>query len=288
MSDVFVSTSLDAFMDAVTEAYGADIWSTITGNAEFYSADFAAKVTQVEGVSAMYNSAGNVVYYTYNGQIVGAADSLGSVINSNVGSAVSSTAANLPANTSVAAGTGAVTATTGMKTVATGATVQTVVKDVAVGVGAVVAGLQGGALIDQILYDANPDYWNEIGLGTMDPTTWAEICCDTETGKKVFNFVFGIDTTSNKVQAYMDQQAFAYAIKYLLMNGAYDTRNVYEEDPTIDSYLTADQLSSVIFPIKPMSSFYFTDNYGTVWDNVTSRSGLYYFLAQNYETTGNS
>lgn len=208
-------------MDAVTEYYGgADIWAGITDNAAFTSADFAAKVTQVDGVSAVYNAAGDVLYYKYNNQIVGNAVDLSNVINSNTGSTVASTAVNVPANTTVGTGD-AVSATSGMQT-AGGTTAATVIKDVALGVAAVGAGIQLGATIDGVLYNLNPDFWDEHNMSTLNPQTWDTLVSDYgEPAQKVFNMVFGINKNTNEVQAYIDERVFAYLTQYMVAQNAF-------------------------------------------------------------------
>ena len=215
-------STLNAFMDAVTDYYGgADIWTGITDNAAFTSADFAAKVTQVDGVSAVYNSAGDVLYYKYNNQIVGNAVDLSNVINSNTGSTVTSSAVDIPANTTVGTGD-AVTATSGMQT-AGATTAKTVIKDVALGVAAVSAGIQLGATIDSVLYNLNPDFWDEHNMQAMNPQTWDSLVSDYgEPAQKVFNMVFGINN-NNEVQPYMDARAMAYIAQYLVYRGVYET-----------------------------------------------------------------
>ena len=214
-------STLSAFMDAVTDYYGgADIWTGITDNAAFTSADFAAKVTQVDGVSAVYNAAGDVLYYKYNNQIVGNAVDLSNVINSNTGSTIASTAADIPANTTIGTGS-AVNATSGMQA-AGAATAKTVIKDVALGVAAVSAGIQLGATIDGVLYNLNPDFWDEHNMSSLNPQTWDTLVSDYgEPAQAVFNMVFGIDKTTNQVQPYMDERVLAYITQYMIAQGAF-------------------------------------------------------------------
>lgn len=236
-------STLSAFMDAVTEYYGgADIWTGITDNAAFTSADFAAKVTQVDGVSAVYNSAGDVLYYKYNNQIVGNAVDLSNVINSNTGSTVTSSAVDIPANTTIGTGD-AVSATSGMQA-AGGTTASTVIKDVALSVAAVGAGIQLGATIDGVLYNLNPDFWDENNMSSLNPQTWDTLVSDYgEPAQKVFNMVFGIDENTNKVQPYLDERALAYITQYMVYKGAFGGHEVitpYEGD--VGSYVTYDDL----------------------------------------------
>ena len=263
-------STLTAFMDAVTNYYGgADIWTGITDAGAFTSAEFAAKVTQVDGVTAMYNAAGDVLYYKYNDQIVANAVDLANSINSNVGSTVASSSVNLPANTAVSTG-GTVAATSGM-TAAGGTTAAVIVKDVALGVAAVGAGIQLGAAIDGALYNLNPDFWDENNMSSLNPQTWDTLVSDYgEPATKVFNMVFGIDQNTNKVQPYMDERALAYITQYMIAQGAWDSG-----EPTHPDYETGDIITSLVvenmnLPPQPAFSDPVYHNNQTAYNNVTT------------------
>lgn len=218
-----------ALMDAVTKAYGKDVWNGITTASDFYSSDFAQKITQVDGVSATYLKNGNVAYYTYADEVVGIASDASNVINSNTGLSTVNTTLNVPAEVTVDT-TGKVVAESGLKKVSTGSKVTATLGKVAVGVAAVGAGVQLGATIDSALYSLNPDFWDANNMSSLNPETWDSIC-STQGGKDVFNMVFGIDKGTGETQPYIDQNALAYIAQYLSSQGAFDmgleTPNTY-------------------------------------------------------------
>lgn len=81
-------------------------------------------------------------------------------------------------------------------------------------------GIMLGKVIDGALYSANPDYWDSIGMRSLDPSTWSGITHgDDSLGASLFNMVFGINPDTNKGQAYIDQNAFAYIAYALAQNG---------------------------------------------------------------------
>ena len=240
--------TISAFMDAVTNAYGSDVWQGITSNSEFYAADFASKVTQIDGVSAVYNNAGDVLYYTYNEMAAGAANTAATAINSNVGSVVTSTEISVPASATVAQ-SGQVAATSGLMTYDGGMTVGGVIKTVGAGVAAVAAGVRLGAAIDGVLYNANPDFWDANGMSALNPETWDSLVYDYgEPATNVFNMFFGIDKTNNEIQPYIDERALAYITQYLVSKGVFT-----QGDPTASS----DQFPNI--PILNNNSFKYID-----------------------------
>lgn len=274
MSIVYVDGStLSSFMDAVTEYYGADVWQGITTQGRFLAPEFASKVKAIDGVEAIYNSAGDIVYYKYNGQIVSQGVDVINTINSNVGTSITTTEISVPANTTIIETTGEVVAESGMKT-ATSTAVKTVMKDVALGVAAVAAGIQLGVKIDERLYASNPEYFDSLDWANFNPQTWDSIC-RTEAGKAIFNFVLGIDKTQNKVQPYIDENALAYIAGYMASTGAFD----YYNSATIDDTTGLD-MRGITLPLK--SGSYFTNYtpwgsepytyYATTWSVGTSSS----------------
>lgn len=77
-------------------------------------------------------------------------------------------------------------------------------------------GIWLGTEIDRRLYNANPDFWDSIGMSSLNPDTWASITAgDDSLGATLFNFVFGIDASTGKAQAYMDAEAAAYMSYWL-------------------------------------------------------------------------
>lgn len=103
--------------------------------------------------------------------------------------------------------------------------------EVAPRVAAVSAGITLGKTVDKLLYKANPDFWDEHGMETLNPDTWGEIIGTDTLGHKALNFILGT-TPDNKTQAYMDENALAYMALYLQQKGVFATgeTQVYEND----------------------------------------------------------
>lgn len=245
-------TDLNAFMDAVTQVYGKDIWQGVTSNEIFYSADFAQKITAIDGFDAVYLKNGNVAYYTYADDVVSTIADAGNVVNSNTGLSTVVNNVKVPAEVTIDS-TGRVIAESGMTTVSTGTKVAGALGKVAVAVGAVMAGVQFGAKIDELLYNLNPDFWDSHGMSTVNPETWNNIVCDTELGQEVFNVVFGIDETNRSVQAYMQQEALAQIAQYLALQGAFSQSSIIIPPPEVTAVVPT-------IPDMPLySSFTYTE-----------------------------
>lgn len=84
-------------------------------------------------------------------------------------------------------------------------------------------GVTLGKTIDSALYNANPDYWDSIGLSSLNPDKWASLIIpDNELGQDVFNLIFGIDPQTGEAQAYMDAEAMAYATYCMQQAGVFN------------------------------------------------------------------
>ena len=220
-------------VNAVKDYYGAgsDQWLEIAKYG--ISGDNAYSIlSQTPNVSTVVSESGEVLGYTVN-EVAGiASQPAGSLINSNTQVATMTQVASTryPAEMSLSQ-TGEVVATSGVKTVSAGTKVASTAGKALAVVGAVSAGIQLGAVIDSALYNANPDFWDENGMGAMNPQTWDSICT-TENGKKCFNMIFGIDGNDNATQPYLDERALAYIAQYMSNKGAFDTGS---ESSTIDT-----------------------------------------------------
>lgn len=92
------------------------------------------------------------------------------------------------------------------------------------------AGIMLGKTIDSVLYNANPDYWDSIGMSSLNPETWNGITHgDDSFGSALFNMIFGLNPDTNTGQAYIDQQAFAYMAQVLNNNGWFSSGTGPEE-----------------------------------------------------------
>ena len=89
---------------------------------------------------------------------------------------------------------------------------------------AVSAGIALGKVIDSTLYNANPDFWNSIGLETLNPETWNTITNgDDSNFAGLFNLIMGLDPQTGNSQAYMDETAFAYMALALKEAGIFNS-----------------------------------------------------------------
>lgn len=82
-------------------------------------------------------------------------------------------------------------------------------------------GIWLGKTIDSALYNLNPDYWDSIGLGTLDPDTWAGLINDGDSPfGGMMNFILGLDPDTGSSQMYVDENALAY-LSYVLAQGGF-------------------------------------------------------------------
>lgn len=88
-------------------------------------------------------------------------------------------------------------------------------------------GIKLGKTIDSALYNANPDFWDNIGLSSLNPETWNSITMDMSdsgwegTLKRGFNAIFGLNTEDKTSQMYIDADAAAYLAQYMQEQGVF-------------------------------------------------------------------
>lgn len=91
-------------------------------------------------------------------------------------------------------------------------------------------GITLGKTIDETLYNANPDFWESIGAGSINPQKWNSIVGGDGTfAGSFFNAIFGIDSNTGETQAYMNADAFAY-LSYCLNNAGFFNNNSTQTD----------------------------------------------------------
>jgi hypothetical protein len=184
--------------------------------------EFASKVEELTGktVSIHRSGSGNVLGYTLNNT---STVSTTNAMNSNV-STIARGNVSMPVSTGIDSITGKATATrlAGVGTkIATGAAL--------VGTAAmcVSAGIALGKTVDSALYNANPDFWNNIGLSSLNPETWRNITAgDDSLGASLLNVLFGFDNDGNG-QAYMDANALAYMAYCMNEAGVFNSASGY-------------------------------------------------------------
>lgn len=101
-------------------------------------------------------------------------------------------------------------------------------------VAAVSTGITLGKVIDSALYNANPNYWDSIGLSSLNPETWSTITNGDDSWQAgLFNFILGINPNTGETQAYMDENALAYMAYALAQNGWFQSGAIVEPTQTI-------------------------------------------------------
>lgn len=242
MSSVPLTKNYDNIIDAANAYYGADYWN------ERYNSYISQGMDAGQTIQDMYNeleSAGEITAYrNQNGDVVmwysnremsyqtGLPDGYG--LNSNVGGGTASqqntASINVPMQTEKNPTTGKLetkpvqTFTNG---VADANSLKMVAGNVVQAIGAVASGISIGKQIDQRLYDANPDFWNSIGLETLNPQTWKSLTSDMgPAGKTAVNFLLGFKD-DNTAQPYMNDQLFAYYMYAMANAGVFNNESHY-------------------------------------------------------------
>lgn len=130
-------------------------------------------------------------------------------------------------------------------------------------------GIKLGKVIDSALYNANPDFWDNAGLSSLNPQTWNSITMDMSdegwegVNKRAFNAIFGLNTENKTAQMYIDQNAAAYLAQYMQEQGVFDTGT----GTTADSYTSTigESLTNpAIIPISAGSGTFF-ERYQSPW-----------------------
>lgn len=175
----------------------------------------------IPNVSTIKNKKGEVLFYKMKYEEVLQGVNIGSNSNSNtqlpVTSPINKTTINAPISTTI--NNGKVTLGNGLKS-----TGKFVMNTVAPAVTAASVGISLGKKIDELLYNINPDFWDEHGMSTLNPDTWSSITSgDDSLGASLFNMVFGINSDTNETQAYLDENAYAYMALYLQNQGVFSS-----------------------------------------------------------------
>jgi hypothetical protein len=88
--------------------------------------------------------------------------------------------------------------------------------DVAQAVSAAQIGISLGKFIDEKVYNLFPDYWDSIGMSTLNPETWSTITHnDNSFAANAFNTIMGINPDTMQAQTFIDENAFAYVAQVL-------------------------------------------------------------------------
>lgn len=219
-------------------------WDELVNKLNSYglTVDTAADVANLAGLEGSLNADGSFTAWVYNDKVGTFNYNAGISSDTNLSSRA---AVRAPINTTVTTATDPPTVQFS-NTPKAGSFTQDAIYlfgEVGQAVSATATGISLGKSIDARLYNANPEFWDSIGMSTLNPETWASITAgDTSLGSTLFNFVFGIDANTGKAQAYMDSEAYAYMAYWMKTQGAFDaTKNMIEDysvgDVTIPSPL---------------------------------------------------
>lgn len=116
-------------------------------------------------------------------------------------------------------------------------------------------GIWLGKTIDGALYNANPNFWNDLGLSSLNPDRWSEITRgDDSLGSGLFNFIFGIDPNTGETQAYIDSAAASYMAMGLSNAGLFNSENKSSIPQDIKSQLDPNNtIEGYIYPSDPVT-----------------------------------
>lgn len=142
-------------------------------------------------------------------------------------------------------------------------------------------GAKLGIAIDEALYNAAPDFWDEH-FPTLNPETWGELAGKSEAGDFFLRELLGIDP-QGKLQGYLSEEALAYTYMVLRDNGAFGEDYHFPDTETqgqvnISGSLSAYEMLSVgigelHYPVSISASVYsafdsWINNINTSWFTV--------------------
>lgn len=198
--------------EAINKYYsGTDEWQVISNN-NITPENAETVLENIQGVDVVKSANGKVLSYNFKASENVASDAA-EAVNSNVPPNVKSF--DIPANTAVDSG-GNMTFASGMAQAGNFVFTKVVPAVAAAGVG-----IELGKLFDKVLYNANPDFWDEKGMSSLNPDEWNNIVSNDTAGGRLFNMVFGLNP-DGKTQAYVDENAFAYMASYMQNKGVFD------------------------------------------------------------------
>ena len=210
--------------EAINKYYsGIDQWKVISNN-NITPEDAESALGQIQGVDVVKSDSGKVLSYNFQAN-ENVASGVEESINSNTPPNIKSF--DVPANTSVDNGN-KMTFTSGMSQAG-----NFVFTKVVPAIAAAGAGITLGKTFDKLLYSANPDFWDEHGMSTLNPSVWGDIIGTDSAGARFLNMMLGT-TPDNKMQAYIDQNALAYMALYMKNKGAFTTTEEFPDTAEVD------------------------------------------------------
>ena len=277
-----MTTEYFELLDAVEQYYGSgsDQWLEIAKYG--ITSDKAESIlSQVPGVNIVKNSSGTIRSYNFNTteNVVSSAET---AVNSNTSPILKSF--DVPANTGIETVTTPAGETVTQMTFTSGVSQagNFVFGEILPAVGAAAVGITLGKTIDKLLYEVNPDFWDEHGMDSLNPDTWNDITGNDTLEGRIFNTVFGLNP-DGKTQAYLDENAFAYMALYLQNKGLFEEGNktVSEELKINDDITIPANLERI-----DGTTHKFRNNYSDCVDGILGTYNGQYI--RNYNGTENS
>lgn len=283
-----MATNYLDMLDAVKAYYGSgsDQWMSI---AQYGVTEQNWQyLSQVPGVEITISESGKYLGYDYVNPFP-ATTNPASLVNSNAQTGVYGTGsfnAPVPSTTIVDQQTGNITSMqSGALATGTGTSVATVAKNIGVGLLAVAAGTQLGAVIDSAIYSIDPDWWDEH-YPTINPQTW-DTMATTKFGKTAIRSLFGISNPDNTTM-YVDEKLLAYTYAMLLDAGVWNSGEG-GSTATIDDTTGLSQDVISILPINCGTSIIYDGLYKSgigptsapsseLVTTLNSTSPVYYFV----------
>ena len=220
-------TDYEQLLNAVEQYYGSgsDQWAEI---AKYGIASDKAEsiLSQVPGVNVIKNANGKIRSYNFAPTENIASDA----VNSNTPAVIKSF--EVPANTGLETVTNPAGETVKQMTFKSGMSQagNFVFTEVAPAIAAAGVGVTLGKTFDKLLYNFDPDFWDEKGMSTLNPDIWGDIIGTDTAGGRFLNMILGT-TPDGKTQAYLDQNALAYMALYEKNKGVFTTEqkitNIY-------------------------------------------------------------
>lgn len=251
----------ETLANAINDYYGGGIEGAqyqrvvnMLNSGNYTMEEMDAILKNIPGFNRTYNAAGQLTNVSYTANVNAATSAAGSVaqqVNSNVANTTKTQFSTVQTITKDAQ-TGKVTISDNVVKYKTGQLAPTTTKSLfGSTVGALAAasvGIKAGKAIDSVLYNLNPDFWDDHNMSALNPETWGSITAgENDAGSQLFNWVFCIDPETNNPEPYIDANAFAYMLAYMGSQGVFDTGD--------------EQASSDVFdiPVLKNNSFYYTN-----------------------------
>ena len=267
----------ETLANAINDYYGGGVSSAqyqqvvqMLNSGDYTMQEMESIIGNIPEFNRTYNAAGQLTGVSYNATAAGntAAGSAANAINSNAASATQTQFKTVQTVTKNSQ-TGKVQISDNLTKYNSGSATPTTIKGVAgSAVSAICAasvGIALGKTIDSALYNANPSFWDDNNMSTLNPETWGSITAgENSLNASLFNMILGIDNTTQNPQPYIDETAFAYMAAYMAANNVFAPINESVIDtPTGVTLPTGASLPFSIIEMQPNTEYVFGPSVGT-------------------------